>query len=161
MFLVWPTKFEKYFEFYAQLICCLKKKREIVWNLNFWQNWVLNLGFVKIISSHTNAFFFIFFQCFEERLHQILLFFKNSFFLQFRLIEKQTRLIKIVKKKWIFENQQNLMQPLLKALKNYEENAWVWDEMIFTNPRFKTQFSQKFRFQTISLCFFKQQISCA
>ena len=70
------------FEFYAQLICCLKK-REIVWNLNFWENWVLNLGFVKLLSSHTHAFFFIFFQCFEERLHQILLIFKNSFFYNF------------------------------------------------------------------------------
>ena len=59
----------------------LKKKGEIVWNLNFWENWVLNLGFVKIISSHTHAFFiFIIFQCYEERLHQILLIFKNSFF---------------------------------------------------------------------------------
>ena len=94
--LVWPTKFEKYFEFYAQLICCLKKKREIVWNLNFWENWVLNLGFVKIISSHTYAFFFLIFQCFEERLHQILLFLKNSFFLQFRLIEFVFRSIEIV-----------------------------------------------------------------
>ena len=36
----------------------LEKKREIVWNLNFWENWVLNLGFVKIISSHTHVFFF-------------------------------------------------------------------------------------------------------
>ena len=36
----------------------LLKKREIVWYLNFWENWVLNLGFVKIISSHTHAFFF-------------------------------------------------------------------------------------------------------
>ena len=41
-----------------------------------------------------------------------------------------------------------------KHWKNYEKNAWVWDEMIFTNPRFKTQFSQKFRFQTISFLFF-------
>ena len=65
-----------------------KKKVEIVWNLNFWENWVLNLRFVKLISSHTHAFFFfIIFQCFEERLHQILLIFKNSFFLQFRSIE--------------------------------------------------------------------------
>ena len=79
MFLVWSTKFEKYFEFYAKLICCLKK-REIVWNLNFWENWVLNLGFVKIISPHTHAFFFIILQCFEERLLKILLIFKNSFF---------------------------------------------------------------------------------
>ena len=36
----------------------LKKKRGECWNLNFWENWVLNLGFVKIISSHTHAFFF-------------------------------------------------------------------------------------------------------
>ena len=51
---------------------------------------------MKILSSHTHAFFFIFFQCFEERLHQILLFFKNSFFLQFRLIEFVFRSIEIV-----------------------------------------------------------------
>ena len=56
----------------------LLKKREIVWYLNFWENWVLNLGFVKIISSHTHAFFF--FQCFKERLHQILLIFKKFIF---------------------------------------------------------------------------------
>ena len=73
-----------------------KKKKEIVWNLNFWENWVLNLGFVKIISSHTHAFFFIIFQCFEERLHQILLIFKISFFfLQFRSIKSVFRSIKI------------------------------------------------------------------
>ena len=51
---------------------------------------------MKIISSHTHAFFFIIFQCFEERLHQILLFFKNSFFLQFRSIEFVFRSIEIV-----------------------------------------------------------------
>ena len=84
MFFVWPTKFEKNFEFYAKLICCLKKGGEIVWKLNFWENWVLNLGFVKIILSHTHAFFYHnFFQFFEERLHQILLIFKNSFFFFF------------------------------------------------------------------------------
>ena len=71
----------------------LLKKREIVWYLNFWENWVLNLGFVKIISSHTHAFFF--FQCFEERLHQIFLIFKNSFFLQFRSIGSVFRSIEI------------------------------------------------------------------
>ena len=73
----------------------LKKKGEIVWNLNFWENWVLNLGFVKIISSHTHAFFF-FLQCFEERLLKIMLIFKNSFFLQFRSIESVFRSIEIV-----------------------------------------------------------------
>ena len=46
-----------------------------------------------------------------------------------------------------------------KHWKNYEKNAWVWDEMIFTNPRFKTQFSQKFRFQTISPFFFSSNKS--
>ena len=35
---------------------------------------------MKIISSHTHTFFFLIFQCFEERLHQILLIFKISFF---------------------------------------------------------------------------------
>ena len=47
--------------------------------------------------------FFIIFQCFEERLHQILLFFKNSFFLQFRLIESVFRSIEIVFKnfQWV------------------------------------------------------------
>ena len=39
--------------------------------------------------------FFIILQCFEERLHQILLIFKNSFFLQFWLIESVFRSIEI------------------------------------------------------------------
>ena len=96
MFLVWPTKFEKYFEFYAQPICCLKNKGGECWNLNFWENWVLNLEFVKIISSHTHAFFFfLILQCFEERLLKILLIFKNSFFLQFWSIEFVFRAIEI------------------------------------------------------------------
>ena len=50
---------------------------------------------MKIISSHTHAFFFIIFLCFEERLHQILLFFKNSYFLQFQSIESVFRSIEI------------------------------------------------------------------
>ena len=41
----------------------------------------------------------------------------------------------------------------LKHWKIMKKNAWVWDEMIFTNPIFKIQFSQKFRFQTISFFF--------
>ena len=46
---------------------------------------------IHLILMH----FLKFFQCFEERLHQILLIFKNSFFLQFRLIEAVFRSIKI------------------------------------------------------------------
>ena len=57
----------------------LLKKKEIVCNLNFWENWVLNLGFVKIISSHTHSFFFkIFFKCFEERSDVFFLEISNS-----------------------------------------------------------------------------------
>ena len=57
----------------------LEKKKGDCLKSKFWENWVLNLAFVKIISSHTHAFFIIL-QCFEERLLQILLIFKNSFF---------------------------------------------------------------------------------
>ena len=84
MFLVWPTKFEKYFEFYAQLICCLKKKNgdclksKFLGKLGF-KSWVCENHFI----SYSWIFFFIIFQCFEERLLQILLIFKNSFFYNF------------------------------------------------------------------------------
>ena len=37
----------------------LKKKGDCL-KSKFWENWVLNLGFVKIISSHTHAFFLFF-----------------------------------------------------------------------------------------------------
>ena len=54
--------------------------------------WILILWkLFHLILMH----FFIIFQCFEERLHQILLFFKNSFFLQFRSIESVFRSIEI------------------------------------------------------------------
>ena len=50
---------------------------------------------MKIISSHTHAFFFSFFlKCFEERLHQIHDF-QKFIFLQFRSIESVFRLIEI------------------------------------------------------------------
>ena len=48
------------------------------------------LGFKSwVCENHFISYSCIFlsFQCFEERLHQILLIFKNSFFLQFRSIE--------------------------------------------------------------------------
>ena len=47
----------------------------------------------------------------------------------------------------------NLSSKHWKIMKKKKKNAWVWDEIIFTYPRFKTQFSQKFRFQTISSFF--------
>ena len=95
MFLVWPTKFEKYFEFYAQLICCLKKKKgdclksKFLGELGF-KSWVCENHFISY-----SCIFFIIFQCFKERLHKILLIFKNSFFLQFWLIEFVFRAIEI------------------------------------------------------------------
>ena len=61
----------------------LKKKGDCL-KSKFWENWVLNLGFVKIISTHTHAFFLIL-QCFEERLHQILLIFKKFIFFTFSI----------------------------------------------------------------------------
>ena len=51
--------------------------------------------FVKIIHLILMYFFLKKFQCFEEWLHQILLIFKNSFFLQFRSIESVFQLIEI------------------------------------------------------------------
>ena len=36
----------------------LEKKKWDCLKSKFWENWVLNLGFVKIISSYTYAFFF-------------------------------------------------------------------------------------------------------
>ena len=80
MFLVWPTKFEKYFEFYAQLICCLKKKKGDCLKSKF----LGELGFKSwVCENHFTSYsciFFIILQCFEERLLKILLIFKNSFF---------------------------------------------------------------------------------
>ena len=119
---------------------------EIVWNLNFWENWVLNLRFVKLISSHTHAFFFfIIFQCFEERLHQILLIFKNSFFLQFRSIESVFQLIEIAIK--------NFSESLSVSIdRNYFLiNRISWISFFFNSvfDPFKTLF-QKF-FQLFSL----------
>ena len=59
----------------------LKKKGEIVWNLKFWENWVLSLGFVKIISSHTHAFFFkIFFNALRRGCIKFCWFSKILFF---------------------------------------------------------------------------------
>ena len=59
----------------------LLKKKEIVCNLNFWENWVLNLGFVKIISSHTHAFFFkIFFNALRRGCIKFCWFSKILFF---------------------------------------------------------------------------------
>ena len=73
-----------------------------------------------------------------------------NFYAQFRLIEKQTRAIEIVKKMdfWKSAEFDATSPQSIEELK--KKNAWVWDEMIFTNPKFKTQFFQKFRFQTIS-----------
>ena len=91
MFLVWPTKFEKYFEFYAKLICCLKKKKmgdclksKFLGELGF------NLGFVKIISSHTHAFFSM---LWGEVTSNSVDF--QNFFLQFQSIESVFRSIEI------------------------------------------------------------------
>ena len=59
MFLVWPTKFEKYFKFYAQLICCLKKKKgdclksKFLGELGF-KSWVCENHFI----SYSCIFFF-------------------------------------------------------------------------------------------------------
>ena len=59
MFLVWPTKFEKYFEFYAQLICWLKKKKgdclksKFLGELGF-KSWVCENHFI----SYSCIFFF-------------------------------------------------------------------------------------------------------
>ena len=58
----------------------LLKKREIVWYLNFWENWVLNLGFVKIISSHTHAFFYNFSMLWGEVASNSIVFQKFIFF---------------------------------------------------------------------------------
>ena len=61
MFLVWPTKFEKYFEFYAQLICWLKKKKgdclksKFLGELGF-KSWVCENQFI----SYSYIFFHIF-----------------------------------------------------------------------------------------------------
>ena len=51
MFLVWPTKFEKYFDFYAKLICCLKKrgdclKSKFLGELGF-KSWVCENHFIS------------------------------------------------------------------------------------------------------------------
>ena len=45
-----------------------------------------------------------------------------------------------------------------QSIEEFKKNAWVWDEMIFTNPRFETQFSQNLDFKQ-SFFFFKQQIN--
>ena len=66
---------------------CLKSK--FLGELGF-KSWV----YENHIISYSCIFFHIF-SSFEERLHQILLIFKNSFFLQFRSIESVFQLIEI------------------------------------------------------------------
>ena len=74
--------------------------------------------------------FFIIFQCFEERLHQILLFFKNSFFLQFRSIEYVFRSIEIVFK--------NFSESLFVSIDQncFSINRTSWIRFFFKKLRF-------------------------
>ena len=147
MFLVWPNKFEKYFEFYVQLICCLKKKREIVWNLNFWENWVLNLGFVKIFSSHTHAFFFNSSMLWGEVASNSVDF-QKFIFLQFQSIESVFRSIKIAFK--------NFSEPLPGSIDRtcFWINRTSWIKFFFflntVFDSFKTLFQNFFKLSSLS-----------
>ena len=88
--------------------------------------------------------FFIIFQCFEERLHQILLFFKNSFFLQFRSIEYVFRSIEIVFK--------NFSESLFVSIDQncFSINRTSWIRFFFKKLRFDL-FIYFFKLSSLSL----------
>ena len=97
--MVWPTTFEKYFEFYAKLLFCFKKKGEIVSNLNFWR-----IGFkICVLEEHFISYSWIFIsyiQCFEVSFQKSGNFSKKDVFQEFRLIQSDFRSIEILFKKF-------------------------------------------------------------
>ena len=110
--------------------------------------------------------FFMIFQCFEERLHQILLFFRNSFFLQFRLIESVFRSIEIAFKKFqwasawfnwsnLFFDQSNFMNKVFflkknsdltcsSSFSNFPLSLWLGKAPLRIFCRFQPNFLQGF-----------------
>ena len=90
--------------------------------------------------------FLKFFQCFEEGLHQILLIFKNSFFLQFRLIEAVFRSIEIAFK--------NFSEPLPGLIDRtcFSINRISWIKFFLNTvfDSFKTLFQNFFKLSSLS-----------
>ena len=107
MFLVWPTKLEKYFEFYAKLICCLitkkkkkkKKKKGDCLKSKFWK-----IGFKTcVLEEHFISYSCIFIsniKCFELSFQKSGYFFKKAVFPEFQLIQSDFRSIEILFKKF-------------------------------------------------------------
>ena len=95
-------------------------------------------------------FFFIIFQCFEERLHQILLIFKNSFFLQFRSIESVFQLIEIANKNF----SESLSVLIDRNCFSINWISWISFFFFFFNSMFdqlKTLFQKFFHIFSLSL----------
>ena len=81
MFIVWPTTFEKYFEFYAKLFCCFKKRGDCLQSI-FWK-----IGFKTcVLEEHFISYSCIFISyilCFEVRFKKSSYFSKKLFFQNF------------------------------------------------------------------------------
>ena len=100
--MVWPTTFEKYFEFYAKLFCCFKKGGDCL-KSKFLENWVQILCFGRafhLILMH----FYILYSMLWGKFSKNQVFFSKMFFFEFRLIQSNFRLIEILFK--------NLGEPL-------------------------------------------------
>ena len=95
---------------------------------------------MKVISSHTHAFFFFFLilQCFEERLLQILLIFQNSFFYNFdrsSLFFDQSKLcLKISVSLYLVR----LIEPVFRSIEHDESSFFKTQCLTHSKHFFKT-----------------------
>ena len=76
-------------------------------------------------------------------------------FLNAILIDRKTDSIDWNCKKMNFWKSTEFEATSPQSIEELKKNAWVWDEMIFTNPRFETQFSQNLDFKQSFFFFFQ------
>ena len=96
--MVWPTKLEKYFEFYAKLICCQQKRGDCL-KSKFWK-----IGFKTCVLEENFILYSCIFisniKCFEVSFQNQVIFFKKVVFPEFQLIQSDFQSIKILFKKF-------------------------------------------------------------